>query len=169
MKQTFIFDELWVLTISAAFQRANVYKGNTAEEDKRAFKKELRSFVIELTKPYSQSSVSELEHINNIKSLSDYTGKFPCLTGGRMNFGVSQKLFNLHLKYLWCLKQIETPPHFPVDRIIQEKLKTKEITAWTQMKDEQPYLKVINSAKEKLKSENVESLAELELLLFNRR
>jgi hypothetical protein len=64
---------------------------------------------------------------------------------GKINFGIAQKMLNLYLKYMWSLGNIQEPPHFPVDRIIQIKLiRTSQTTrdypikieAWTQFDDE---------------------------------
>lgn len=38
MKSIFINSEIWSLTIGGAFQRANVYKPNVLEKDKKDFK-----------------------------------------------------------------------------------------------------------------------------------
>ena len=99
----------------------------------------------------------------------------------KINFGIAQKMLNLYLKYMWSLGHIQSPPHFPVDRIIQELLnkelkalgiKVQELKAWTQFTDEHHYVKVMNSARElisKKESFANHSLAELELSLFQRR
>ena len=95
-----------------------------------------------------------------------------------MNLGIVQKIFNLYLKYLWCLEKIKTPPHFPVDRIIQGKLnealkesgeKTFQLQPWTQFTTEEQYMLVINNASIVLKDSKFDTLAELELNLFDRR
>lgn len=61
------------------------------------------------------------------------------------------------------------PPHFPVDRIIQQKLKYKGLFPWTQMPDEIEYLKIINFAKQVAAEKDFESIAGLELNLVTRR
>ena len=98
-----------------------------------------------------------------------------------MNFGISQKMLNLYLKYQWCLGNIKEPPHFPVDRIIQEKLNQVAknnnlpkivIEAWTLFENETKYLHIIRFA-EQVKNTATSlkqfSLPELELHLFDRR
>ena len=38
---------------------------------------------------------------------------------GHLRFGISQKAFNLYLKYLWRLRKItKEPPHCPIDEIV---------------------------------------------------
>ena len=84
-----------------------------------------------------------------------------------MNFGISQKLLNLHLKGLWCLGLLKyPPPNFPVDRIIQERLKICPIIPWTKIQDEKAYLIIMEAAKEIADKHNV-SLPELELRVYN--
>lgn len=168
MKDKFIKNEIWTLTFGAAFQRANVYAGTPSDEDKQAFKAETRGFIEkELIPKYGTKEVTDLEHIANIKAISEFTGKFSSiLNGEKLNFGVSQKLLNLYLKYLWCLNETTTPPHFPVDRRIQGILKVKQVNSWTKFEDEVSYMAVINHARENCSPYT--SIAELELYLFER-
>ena len=76
---------------------------------------------------------------------------------------------------------IAEPPHFPVDRIIQQKLNKSarqykqnqiDLKPWTRFKDEVHYLKVVNHARalSKIdKSMKGLSPANIELTLFERR
>ena len=173
MKRTFINSEIWSLTIGGAFQRANVYKPNVLEKDKKEFKSMLKGYIDNTIVPsYKQGSVSDTIHIENIESLQQHTTAFgKLLTNGQFNFGVSQKLLNLYLKYLWCLGIIPEPPHFPVDRIIQQKLKYKPIIAWTKIETSKEYMSIVNFARTKInsKDEFYNSLAVIELNLFSRR
>ena len=169
MKEQFLKNEIWTLTFGAAFQRANVYLMGANEDEKQNFKVKTREFIEKKLAPqYIKDIVSDKKHINNIDSLSNFTAvSKTILNGGKLNFGVSQKLLNLYLKYLWCLDEITTPPHFPVDRRIQELLKIYPINAWTQFEDSIAYMHVINTGRNKI--ENYKSIAELELHLFERR
>ena len=182
MKKTFIHKEIWLLTTMGGFQRANLYNKNVPpnEEERKNFREELHTHIKELATSQYTKEVNPSQHINNIKSISEFTAtsKFSqLLNNGQLNFGVSQKLLNLYLKYLWCMDVIATPPHFPVDRIIQiilnkeakqQGLKTRSITAWTQMTNESEYMEVINFAAEVLEKSKLKSLAALELHLFER-
>ena len=170
MKELFINKEIFLLTTSASFQRANVYKKIRDEKEVKYFKNMLQGYLQNLVENDYQKQVSENIHLENIKQLSVYSENFSkILNNGKLNFGVSQKLLNLYLKYMWCLGKISTPPHFPVDRIIQVKLNIPEIYAWTKMEDEQDYLEVINYAKDVLKELKYKNLSELELNLFSRK
>lgn len=169
MKQQFIKDEVWLLSTFGAFQRANIYLPDVSENKKTAFRKALRLFINNELVPVYQSSVTEEAHISNIERLSAFSLGFKeILKKEQLNFGVSQKLLNLYLKYLWCLEVIPTPPHFPVDRIVQTKLGIKNIEAWTQFESAAPYLYVVNRAKEVLSNSEYNSLAQLELEIFRR-
>ena len=182
MKSEYIINELWILSIAGAFQRANIYAPNSLKASKKAFKKDLKIYLEQLIKDQYYNEVNELTHIANIHALSDYSKKFDTLLkNGKLNFGVSQKILNLFLKYIWCLKLIPMPPHFPVDRLIQVKLnkkakdnsfETRIIVPWTQLEDDSEYLEIIILAK-KIKNADKKyanmSLAEMELALFSRR
>jgi hypothetical protein len=83
-------------------------------------------------------------------------------------------IFDIAGQSAWCLGNIKKPPHFPVDRIIQQKLNEQaklrglpklQLLPWTQFKDETHYIKVINHAR----ALKITSPAKLELKLFQRR
>lgn len=112
MKARFLKNEIWRLTISGAFQRANVYLPDTDENVSKTFRDGLRVLIVGIAEEY-KVVVSEDVHLNNIMKVSDFEDG--CLEGGHLNYGVSQKVLNLYLKYLWCLDLIPIPPHFPVD------------------------------------------------------
>lgn len=178
----FIQEEVWMLTYGASFQRAYAYVKDASEKTKGHFKVMTSGYIDDMLSQYRDGSVSEEEHVENIKRVSEYSANFSeIFIGGRINFGIAQKMVNLYLKYQWCLGNIAEPPHFPVDRIIQEKLiksarKNKiapiQLKPWTQFKDESHYLKVINLAREVAKvdwyAENL-TPAQAELKLFERR
>ena len=219
-KDEFLQQEFWILTFGGAFQHAGVYLSNKnneleklynsekptptkdrstltynqwLEETKKAFKKVIKNKCKDLLCSYADGNIDEHQHISNIKELANETAKkqfSKILTDGKINFGVAQKLLNLYLKYNWTLGEVETPPHFPVDRIIQEKLLKickenkingtfNKVEAWTNFKDEKHYKNVVRCA-EKVAKEDTQSeyklshrgeirLAEIELILFDRR
>jgi hypothetical protein len=167
-KNDFINNEVWVLSIMAAFGRASVYKTDIPEIEKKYFKRKLKGDVDNLISATYNKPVSHEDHVNNIFTVMDFSEHFKdILTNGKLNFGVAQKLLNLYLKYHWCLGIIPTPPHFPVDSIIQRKLNLKVIP-WTKMKNEKDYLNIIDQAKTILPDYSYKTIAELELMLFQR-
>lgn len=151
-----------------AFQRANVYKKSIPEIEKVYFKRMLKGYLDNLIQTSYLKPVTETEHLENIKGVIRFTKcSKNILTNQQLNFGVAQKLLNLYLKYHWCLNLIPTPPHFPVDSIIQKQLGLK-VVAWTKMQHETEYLRIINHAKKQLSKHGCKTIAELELLLFSR-
>ncbi len=168
-QQTFINTEIWILTFGGAFQRANIYAENVRENQRKAFRDALIHKVEKDLLPQYESEVSEEKHIQNILEIVAYSHEHtPILKPGQLYFGVAQKLLNLYLKYQWCLGNIAQPPHFPVDRIIQQKLKFKPIINWTSMKSEEKYRNIIECARKDAEEKGV-SLAEWELEEFTRR
>ena len=166
MRKDFIETEIWLLTIGGGFQRANVYINGATDKARSEFRNELHKEVKEIAVEY-KDTVSEARHIDNIIKISRL--KHSALNNGCMNFGVSQKILNLYLKYLWCLGEISTPPHFPVDRIIQQKLKITPVISWTQIDSPEKYMQIIEYAHAKRQAEKMyNSIAEQELALFKR-
>jgi hypothetical protein len=175
MKKNFLNNEIWMLTFGASFQRAYAYVERASEETKILFKSNTTVVVENMLVQYKIGKVTDEQHITNIKELSNSTKQYSeIFNGGQINFGIAQKMLNLYLKYQWCLGNIAEPPHFPVDRIIQQKLNEQaklkgfpklELLPWTQFKDEKHYSKVINHAR----SLKILPPAQLELKLFKRR
>lgn len=183
MKDKYLNNEIWVLTFGGAFQRVSIYPEKFPKEARNEFKIALREFIEQLINNQYYNVVSENNHIANIKSIREFTkGNKVGDISIPLNFGISQKLLNLYLKYQWCLGKLKIPPpHFPVDRVIQIELNKKakalkltslEVKAWTLFKDEEDYMKVIRFA-EKVKTSDIAlknfSLAELELHLYRRK
>ncbi len=165
-KRDFILFEIWSLTVGGAFQRANVYINGATDKERSEFRNILHDVVIKIAVEY-KDTVSEDRHIDNIIQIT--TIKHSALSNDSLNFGISQKILNLYLKYLWCLGEIATPPHFPVDRIIQQKLKITPVISWTQIDSPEKYMQIIEHAHEKRQAEKMyNTIAEQELALFKR-
>ncbi len=166
-KEIYLREQLWICTVGASFQRTNVYKEDVSQEERIAFRNDLFETVKKLLPAYRKSTPRDSTHISNIKLLqSASAGHKKILIGGKLTFGVSQKLLNLYLKYLWCAGMTKTPPHFPVDRIIQQRLKMNLVVSWTTVMKEKEYLLIINEAKRRA-GELKCSVAELELRMYN--
>lgn len=158
----------WGTTVGGAFQRSYVYEKGVSDKSKRIFRMDLRLELEAIELDYSNSDIDHSTHIKNISRLQKWSEKHKdILNNGRLNFGISQKLLNLHLKGVWCLGFIKyPPPHFPVDRIIQERLKIKPIVPWTKIENDKAYNEIISKAKIIAEKYNV-GLAELELRVYN--
>jgi hypothetical protein len=163
-KKEFLKSQYWYLTIAASFSRANVYAPNTNDIQKVDFKKELFNFVDDLvSRNYSNTEVKEDNHIKFIEDIQTFSKKFNILNGGELKIGVCQKILNLYLKYLWCANYIiEKPPHFPLDRMIQEHALKKVLVNWTSLNDIDIYSEIINAIYKGLDK------AEWELIEYNK-
>lgn len=167
MKNKFLDNELWILSIAGAFQRAKIYAEYSPEKQRIAFRQKLRTKVLDLFRQYN-NPVSEEQHVANIVDLIECT-KDDILIGGQLKFGSAQKLFNLFLKYEWCRSDdMPEPPHCPVDRIVLSELDRYNPESWTRISGADEYLNLINKLKEQASKEML-SLAEWELHVFNRR
>lgn len=170
MKNKFIENELWYLSLTGAFQRNTVYAKNIDDNNgkkKEAFKAKLKENVLEITKQYNVF-VSDSEHVDNIlKLIAD--NKDEILNKGKLTFGTAQKLLNLYLKYMWCTDRLtQIPPHCPIDSIILGNSKKYKYDSWTKLKCEGKYMLYIDDLREQA-NENDLHLAEWELMVFNRR
>ncbi|MGL4909496.1 MAG: hypothetical protein ACRC3G_09195 [Bacteroidales bacterium] len=148
LKEEFLISECWTLTINGAFQHVSIYKKEFANNEgvRKEFRDSLRTFIEQLVPQYAET-IDEKQHLHNIQEIINFSNTYhkDLLKNEKLNFGVSQKLLNLYLKYLWCLGKIVTPPHFPVDRIIQSRLeiKEKDIVCWSKMEKKEEYLNII--------------------------
>ena len=167
-QQEFLIEEIWILSFGGAFQRSGIYS-NATEAQRNTFRKKLRTYIEDNLLPQYKNSVSEEQHIANLLNIIKFSTNFKdILSNGKLNLGISQKLLNLVLKYLWCLGEIATPPHFPIDRIIQQKINNKPLVNWTGLAQIEEYLKIIRLAEVLAKKQNM-SLAQWELENFSRR
>lgn len=155
-------------TIGGAFQRSGIYKAKAATNHRAAFRQALRSQLEGMERRYTAKPVSSTAHVRNIEALCAWSAAHrSILNGGSLNFGIGQKLLNLHLKGLWCFGLlVHEPPHLPVDRIIQERLRIRPIRPWTKIKKAEHYMEVIDAAI-KIARQHALSLAELELQAYN--
>lgn len=113
---------------------------------------------------YETKTSDDQTHLENISKLKDFASGFGFVM---LRFGHAQKILNLFLKYLWCLGYVQEPPHFPVDRLIQKRLRIQNFSNWTNEMEKEGYMKVIEEAKIVAKRENFRSIAALELSFYN--
>ncbi|MDG1276997.1 MAG: hypothetical protein P8O16_06925 [Algoriphagus sp.] len=155
----------------AALSRGTaIYKNGKTEKEKERFKLNLFRFTCDLiVREYQNDTPTEKRHLENIQQLITHSeGHREILEDDHLNFGRAQKILNLFLKYRWSLGTASTPPHFPVDRLIQLKMGIKSPLPWTSWTDESEYLKVISLAKSRASEEGFDSIAAYELWLYNR-
>lgn len=168
IKRDFLIEEIWLLTFGGAFQHSGIYKANTKEKERTYFRNILKGYIEQVVLKKYKQPVSDEDHLENIISISNYTASFKEVLKAPINIGISQKLLNLALKYYWCLGLLPEPPHFPVDRIIQQKIYKQPLVNWTQLDTKDIYLQIINDARTLAKQNNL-SLAQWELENFIRR
>lgn len=155
-------------TIGGAFQRSGIYKAKAAAHHRAAFRQALRGQLELIERRYTAKPVTSAAHVRNIEALCAWSAAHrSILNSGALNFGIGQKLLNLHLKGLWCFGLLpHEPPHLPVDRIIQERLRIRPIRSWTKIRKAEHYMEVIDAA-HNIAQEHGLSLAELELQVYN--
>ena len=165
MKENFIKNEIFILTIMGAFGHNKIYINGITEENKVKFRESLKQLLMEIENKY-KNSIGEKEHLNILVKIRKNieTQNKNILNGKTISFGTVQKLLNLYLKYLWCIDIICEPPHCPIDKIILNKLKDYK-TSWTKMNKDDYIraIKKINFVRGK------ESIAQWELREFSRR
>ena len=151
-------------TQGSSFQRACVYKKGVSKEEKQGFVDAFHGKLKLLNKIYNKK-VSEEDHIKNIEEFKkELSEDFPkVLTKKRMCFGTAQKAVNLYLKFLWCLGDIEEPPHCPIDGIVLTEIGSN--VKWTKLDNVEEYRKIIDSIRDKAKKQG-QSIAEWELNLW---
>ncbi|SEG43240.1 hypothetical protein [Algoriphagus boritolerans] len=165
-QKEFLKLQLWKSTMRASISRAGeIYTPGTTAKKKSRFRVELLSFVTEMIRDHYETKTSDDQtHLENISKLKDFASGFGFVM---LRFGHAQKILNLFLKYLWCLGYVQEPPHFPVDRLIQKRLRIQNFSNWTNEMEKEGYMKVIEEAKIVAKRENFRSIAALELSFYN--
>jgi hypothetical protein len=168
-RRRFLISELWILSWGASVQRADLFKPETDEANRRDFRNRVISFATDRILGAYESTVSESDHEANISLLSADGSEHGKAILGRHGYkvGVAQKLLNLQLKYLWCLGLIPEPPHCPVDRVVINKTAFRSKIAWTQMIDLDTYRQVIEALRA-LADQSNQSLATWELHAYDR-
>lgn len=165
----FLSKEIWILTFAGGFQRASVYANGITDLQKSTFRLGVKDKINDLVKNnYKESQVTSQNHINNLIDIQNWVNNnySQILKNGNINLGVVQKILNLHLKYLWCLGLVKTPPHCPFDRIIIARLRLHNPPAWTKLDSVETYKTLVTKASELAEGKTI---AEWELSLFSRR
>ena len=121
-----------------------------------------------------ENGVNEEDHFFKIASLADsLSNEFkPVLKEGRFRIGISQKIINLFLKYMWSMGEIPEPCHCPMDGIvksqIQKRLIKLPLVDWTQLDNMTDYLTYVLAVKELAEKDNM-TIATWEFLNWGRR
>lgn len=170
-KRLFLEYEFFVLTISASLSTRDknnpVYKIKSNPNKKR-FKEYIKK-KLDCYKLQYEEKVKGEDHIKNIQELADEITKKnkDILHKGRFRIGITQKLLNLYLKYLWTAGFILEPPHCPFDSIVIGKLSTNKIK-YASFDTIKEYCTLVDLAQKEAKKVK-KSIAQWELKEFKRR
>ncbi|MCI1265115.1 MAG: hypothetical protein LKG19_00990 [Saprospiraceae bacterium] len=158
---------IWAATRQGAFQRSNIYlNGQINNDKKRAFREFIKKFLFDnIFKKHYKTKINEEQLYNLIADLQKHSqlNFNEILKGGELRFGNAQKVINLYLKSMWIAEWLDIPPHFPVDRIIQNIMGT--ILPWTNM-DKAGYNSIIVKAQKLMLADGYTELAEWEAIKY---
>lgn len=176
--EEFLIRELLVTSVSSGLQTRNknfpIYrKENINPETTNTLKNDLKDFLL-LTMEQFPDSI-ENDHFSSIINMSNNISEkhSKILHNGRFRIGISQKLINLFLKYVWSAGKIGMPFHCPFDSIIKVALqkgsrKSYDLKDWTSLDSIDEYKKYVNLARI-IASEKGLSIADWELYIWSRR
>jgi len=160
----------WVFTRGGALQRSYIYREKSDPEKRVDMRNRAKDYLkTSVFKKFRGQTITEPELYDLTEDFIDTIQKdySAILRDGQLIYGNAQKFINLYLKGMWIMGELGPPPHFPVDRIIQQALKFRSIYSWTKM-DREGYKAVIDHAQEKMVREtSFEHLAEYELQLYH--
>lgn len=150
-KIEFLRYEVGILTLKAALSTraggAPIYSASCKEHQRTPIKGALRRELRELEASYSYGNISSTDHCNYIASLANRMSQTyrDSLHNGSFRYGISQKLINLHLKYLWSIGLVEEPPHCPLDGIVRDLANLNY--DWTTSDSQEEYVEAIRALK----------------------
>ena len=162
-QQQFLRNEALGSSIRAASPRPRtLYRAGATEADKKSFRCDMRSKLVEFGNKYRECVTSD-DHLKNIDKLLGFLCEKEMLEKENITFGVAQKMLNLYLKYEWCHGMIPEPPHCPIDSKVLKKVENDSKIKWTEMLREE-YISAMFKIK---KHAEPESVGEWELRVFN--
>lgn len=168
-KNKFLLNEFATMTLMDGLATRNknypIYKKNI---DRNLLKEHLRNKLLNISKDYRGCEIGEEELISLINGLAeDATKKYQSiLYENHFRIGISQKIVNLFLKYLWCSDWIKEPPHCPFDSIIKNKLNSPILIDWTKLDNIDDYKKYVKAA-HSIANIQGKSIAQWELATWN--
>lgn len=161
----FLKDEFFSMTLMATVQRGRLYRKDSSEAEKKAFRLALRSQLEGFAEHY-KTRISERCHLANIETLASTLSSAheSALNEGRFRIGSAQKSLNLYLKYMWCVGRIPMPPHCPFDFRVLSRLPECRDIRWTKLDSVTEYRRIVGHAKT---AAGDNSIAEWELREYN--
>ena len=166
----FLLGEFALMSINAALATRNkshpVYAESVDGKAREIAKSAVYRTLRETAAIYIASPVLEQNHLAYIRQtsdrLSDELGE--TLFRSRFRIGISQKLINLYLKYLWTTGHCQEPPHCPIDGIIRDRAKISY--DWTENDSINDYMPAVRDLR---RVAGDQSLSIWELAEFGRR
>lgn len=176
----FLIDEALAASVIAAFAHAGLYAEGASDTVKAELRGDLKRRLRGLGNAYRRETPTSGGHVLSIVRLADELSNTHAaiLRGNsrgqpRFRIGIAQKALNLYLKYLWCMKVIQRPPHCPFDRIVLDKLAKfvdgDPLEPWIQMDSCAEYRRYVAAAERARKAASFDSLAEWELAVWSNR
>ena len=170
LKRRFLTYELGLLSLKAALPTRDknwpIYVKSKKSHQRSKAKEAFRAILAEIDHKYLSGKVTEEAHTQYIVDVADKLSSQlkDHLHRGRFRIGISQKLVNVHLKYLWTDGLCPEPPHCPIDGIIRDIAKIDY--DWMRSDCVNDYRQAILSLK---KAADGLSLSVYELQVFRRR
>lgn len=172
-KKRFLKNELVMLTMMAALATRSsewpVYAVSSDNDGRDSVKERIRKVLVMVEEQY-QHRRTEKYHIAFIADMAKEMtiDMVPYLHRGTFRIGVTQKLINMYLKYLWVVNIIPEPPHCPIDGIIRDKAGLNY--NWISNDSIDDYLKAVTKIRHLAKSAKPKplSIAQWELIEFSR-
>ncbi|MFN8307341.1 MAG: hypothetical protein U0T79_11235 [Ferruginibacter sp.] len=167
IKKTLQAELIWAYAKPGGFQRSQIYESTATKAEKEIFRSSLKDFLFQnVFTAFYNKRVSEMELIQVLDFLILRNKQKAYLKGGELRFGNAQKFVNLYLKGMWVAGFLDVPPHFPVDRVMINRLGISQ--NWTNMNKKQ-YENIICVAKLKIGIDNeYMSIAEWEAEEYQR-
>ncbi|HDY75751.1 MAG TPA: hypothetical protein ENH49_04430 [Candidatus Marinimicrobia bacterium] len=187
-KQQFIIEECMLFSVQAGLQTRNknypIYAGKPLTEVQKRLKQQydnrsnlkisLYDFLMEYLNDIKLNGIQEEHHCERIIELSNHISQKynEILFNGRFRIGISQKIINLFLKYMWSMGEIPEPCHCPVDGIVKSQIERRfgrsKLIDWTKLDNLHDYLEYINVIQKIIIQEKI-SIAQWEFLNWGRR
>lgn len=188
-KNRFIIEECMLASFQAGMQTRNKnYPVYNKLPDAFTIKREIRSqfdntsnlkwsifeFLDQYLLEIKENDINEEVHLRKIQELADTLSKqFKLvLHEGRFRIGISQKVINLFMKYMWSMDEIPEPCHCPMDSIVKSQIQKKfgkiSLVDWTQLDNINDYLDYVKIVKKIAEKENL-SIAKWEFYNWKRR
>ncbi|WP_010662689.1 hypothetical protein [Marinilabilia salmonicolor] len=152
------------------FSREKVYDTDNTSK----LKYDLFDLLSEYLEEIKTKGINEEKHLQQIIKMSDRISELyqKFLFQNRFRIGISQKIINLFLKYMWAADEIPEPCHCPVDGIVKSHIKNQLINCnlpdWSKLDDINDYKQYIDCIREIAKRDNL-SIAQWELFNWRRR